>query len=105
MKRTRILVAAFLAVTSFVAVAQADSEVMTDQQLDQVVAGELVTYNVYINNGGQIALKLPGERLGKNWQPVYIELEQVTLDCDTSLGTCDYNSGEKVFTWNGSDWD
>lgn len=95
MKKYLIAGAALIASSVIAISAQAGeikSKAMTDQQLDQIVAG--ADYTVYLNRGGNYALKLTGEPVARSG---FTSVDTLTCSDDGS-GSCSY--GGKDFTWD-----
>lgn len=113
MKKTLISMVA--AATTLFGASTMAASVMTDDQMDNIVAGTV--FDVYVNNGGQLALYAQGEEpKGKRW-----ELFAEGLDCgDGTVGaTCSTgdagsftgysdtrtNDDPKTFYFDGAEWD
>jgi len=93
MKKTLIALMT-VAVTGFTGAAMADPVALTDDQMNNIVAGAAADWDIYINKGGQFAAVPAGTAAKRNWSPWV-----ATISCDDAgAGTCSY--GGKDFVWD-----
>ena len=89
MKKLSLTLAAVFAATSMTAFAAPMQ--MSEAEMDKIVAG--ADYDVYVNRGGNYAIKLSGE------PPKGMGAFQETISCsDDGTGSCGF--GGKDFSWN-----
>jgi hypothetical protein len=92
MKKISMTLAAMFAASSVAAVAAPMQ--MTDAEMEKIVAG--ADYDVYINKGGQYAIKLAGDPNPSN-RGQMTPVDSISCS-DDGGGSCSF--GGKDFSWN-----